>query len=52
MNILDSIDYQPFIIGFDGSKYWYKNGDLHRDDGPAYEGVDGGKGSGWWQRVV
>jgi len=27
----------------DGTKYWYLNGVLHREDGPAIENVDGGK---------
>ena len=27
-----------------GSKYWYLNGKLHREDGPAYEGSSGTKG--------
>ena len=26
-----------------GTKYWYLNGELHREDGPAYESVDGHK---------
>ena len=26
-----------------GDKYWYKNGKLHREDGPAVEWTDGGK---------
>lgn len=30
-----------------GNKYWYNaKGDLHRDDGPAYESADGTKA--WW----
>jgi len=29
----------------DGTKSWYLNGRLHREDGPAVERVDGGK---WW----
>ena len=28
-----------------GTKRGYKNGKLHREDGPAFEGVDGSK---WW----
>ena len=32
-------------IGPDGSKYWYLNGKLHREDGPAIEYADGEK---WW----
>jgi antitoxin component YwqK of YwqJK toxin-antitoxin module len=27
----------------DGSKYWYLNGKLHREDGPAIEGSSGEK---------
>ena len=27
----------------DGDKYWYLNGRLHREDGPAYECADGDK---------
>ena len=27
----------------DGSKYWWLNGKLHREDGPAIEGADGDK---------
>jgi hypothetical protein len=27
----------------DGSKYWYVNGELHREDGPSIEAVDGSK---------
>jgi hypothetical protein len=27
----------------DGTKYWYLNGDLHREGGPAYENADGTK---------
>jgi len=27
----------------DGSKYWYKNGKLHREDGPAIENSNGTK---------
>ena len=26
-----------------GNKYWYLNGKLHREDGPAYEGASGTK---------
>jgi hypothetical protein len=29
-----------------GSKYWYLDGKLHREDGPAFEGSDGSKC--WW----
>ncbi len=27
----------------DGTKKWFKNGDLHREDGPAIEWADGTK---------
>ncbi len=30
----------------DGTRYWYKNGLLHREDGPAIERQDGSKE--WW----
>ena len=33
-----------------GSKEWYKNGNRHREDGPAYEGADGRKG--WYLEGV
>jgi hypothetical protein len=26
-----------------GDKYWYRNGELHREDGPAIEWADGDK---------
>jgi hypothetical protein len=29
-----------------GHKYWFLNGKLHREDGPAYEGANGNKS--WW----
>ena len=32
------------IVEFlDGDKWWYKNGNLHREDGPAIEWIDGSK---------
>ncbi len=31
-------------IDEDGNKYWYCNGQLHREDGPAVEYVNGDKG--------
>ena len=31
------------IIYNDGTKRWYFNGKLHREDGPAVEWVDGSK---------
>ena len=30
----------------DGTKYWYLNGNLHREDGPAIERSNGTKE--WW----
>ena len=33
-------------ISSSGNQYWYLNNKLHREDGPAYEGVDGTKE--WW----
>jgi hypothetical protein len=33
-------------IDADGTKRWYINGNLHREDGPAIEYVDGNKS--WW----
>ena len=32
-----------FIIHLDGSKFWYVNGEYHREDGPAIEWSDGTK---------
>ena len=34
------------IIDSDGTKEWYLNGKLHREDGPAIERPDGDKE--WW----
>jgi hypothetical protein len=32
----------PICIKYaNGSKLWYLNDRIHREDGPAYEGVDG-----------
>jgi hypothetical protein len=33
-------------IDSDGNKFWYLNGDLHREDGPAAECANGDKE--WW----
>jgi hypothetical protein len=30
-------------VNSDGSKYWFLNGDYHREDGPAIEVSDGSK---------
>ncbi len=32
-------------VGSNGRKYWYLNGELHREDGPAVECPDG---TNWW----
>ena len=32
-----------FFIDEDGTKHWYKDGILHREDGPAVEYTDGTK---------
>ena len=32
-------------VSADGDKYWYLNGKIHREDGPAIEWADGDK---WW----
>ena len=37
-------DNGPAKIGWIGSKYWYKHGKLHREDGPAIEWY----GSTYW----
>jgi hypothetical protein len=39
--------HEPCEIDTDGTKRWYKNGKLHRDDGPAVEFANGDKG---WYR--
>ena len=31
----------------DGSRVWWRDGKLHRDDGPAYEGANGTRE--WWR---
>lgn len=38
---------KPYEVDTDGTKYWYKNGKLHREDGPAIERADGTKY--WYQ---
>ncbi len=38
-----SIDGQPAVVRNNGDKFWYKNGKLHREDGPAQEWADGEK---------
>ena len=45
---LHSFDEQPAVIDHDdGTKYWYKNGKLHRDNGPAKIWSNGDEQ--WWQ---
>ena len=48
MNVLRSIRVSAFNwqipeIDSDGNFYWYINGKLHREDGPAIEYADGSK---------
>ena len=38
------IEYKVRVYD-DGSKFWYLNDQLHREDGPACEEADGTK---WW----
>ena len=41
------MNFQPICeIDPDGTKYWYLNDQLHREDGPAIESVNGSKF--WW----
>jgi len=46
----DRIEYYfdsvTLSIVSNGSKYWYQNDSLHREDGPAIELIDGTKE--WW----
>jgi hypothetical protein len=35
-----------FYVDTDGTRYWYRNGLLHREDGPAVEWADGSRE--WW----
>jgi hypothetical protein len=39
-------DYTGIVEYSYGTKYWYKEGKLHREDGPAIEYTDGYKE--WW----
>ncbi|MEZ0226232.1 MAG: hypothetical protein ACAH83_16875 [Alphaproteobacteria bacterium] len=43
MSDKDSSAEAKLVATPDGTKRWYCNGKLHRDGGPAYEGVDGTK---------
>jgi hypothetical protein len=38
------IEYTVKVMAY-GSKFWYLNGKLHREDGPAIEWASGDK---WW----
>ena len=29
------------LFEYHGNRFWYKDGELHREDGPAIEGADG-----------
>jgi hypothetical protein len=53
MKILSTIDSKDILKAFtgikeypNGDKYWFKEGKLHREDGPAIECADGTKY--WW----
>ena len=39
-------DKQVFFVNLFGGKYWYLNGKLHRENGPAVEYADGTEE--WW----
>jgi hypothetical protein len=39
------IEYTVRVYG-DGTRFWYLNGGLHREDGPAIEWASGRKS--WW----
>ena len=43
------MNYQIYVVKVfsNGDKYWYRNGDFHRDDGPAIECANGDKH--WYQ---
>jgi hypothetical protein len=38
---------EKMVKNKDGTKYWYRDGKLHREDGPACELADGINGL-WW----
>lgn len=40
------INFTGIVEGESGTKVWYKNGNLHREDGPACEYTNGSKY--WW----
>ncbi len=39
-------NFTGIAVNIFGTKYWFKNGKLHREDGPACEYTDGSKY--WW----
>jgi len=43
---LHSFNDKPAIVWDDGSKWWYKKGELHRENKPAIESV----GARWWYK--
>lgn len=44
---MHSVDDAPAVIYADGTKWWYKNNQVHRDGGPAV--VWGNGVEEWWQ---
>jgi hypothetical protein len=52
MNILKINDWKDMpgkytgIVETAGSRHWYLNGKKHREDGPAFENINGPKA--WW----
>ena len=43
---LSTCDKQVFYINRFGNKFWFLNGERHRENGPAVEWTDGNKF--WW----
>ena len=43
MLTLNFKDGRELIINYNGTKRWYHNGKLHREDGPALDADDGAK---------
>ena len=42
-DVFDSLKYRVVVVGY-GTRYYYNNtGELHRDDGPAIEWINGDK---------
>jgi len=53
--VRESLDEEPYYVDYEehepeidlfGNKYWYINGELHREDGPAIEFINSTKE--WW----